>query len=132
MKPVPVIDVTNVVQMAERYEQMRNERLAAQQALDLSYQEELTLKDSLINFVSKQGGELELGDSGYVAKVTSSDEPFITDFTKLAEYIKREGALDLLQKRLTPTAVKLRWRDGLTVPGIGTTTKFDLKILSGE
>ena len=130
----------NLEQAVEDYERMRNERLAAQQAIDLAYQKELLLKDGIINLLRDQLGETnEDGEptelafmSGWCVKLVKSSEPFIQDFTALSEYIRKEGAIDLLQKRLTPNAVKLRWKDGLTVPGVGTSTKFDIKVYQGE
>jgi hypothetical protein len=39
------------------------------------------------------------------------------------EYIKATGSVDLLQKRVTESAVKLRWDAGVSLPGVEKTTK---------
>jgi hypothetical protein len=50
--------------------------------------------------------------------VKTSIVPVITDWSKLETYIREYNAVDLLQKRLTPTAVRLRWEDGIAIPGV--------------
>ena len=54
-------------------------------------------------------------------------EPVLVDYSKLEAYIIEHKALDLLQKRLTPTAVRLRWEDGIAIPGVD---KYEAQKLS--
>ena len=53
------------------------------------------------------------------AKIVRKQKPFISDWAALNNYIREHDATDLLQKRLTESAVKLRWEDGVAVPGVG-------------
>lgn len=123
-----VVTDDNLMEVVERYERMKEQRLADQRALDTMYQEELFLKDKMISFISQTGRLRQLGD-GRAAAITEAREPFITNFNLLAEFIIKEGAIDLLQKRLTPTAVKARWGDGIDIPGVAETVKYDLKFI---
>jgi hypothetical protein len=50
------------------------------------------------------------------------------DFGALEGYIREHGALDLLQRRLTESAVKLRWDDGIQIPGVGIETEQKLQL----
>jgi len=71
-------------------------------------------------------------DSISLAEVTATiqekEKPFIVDYGLLEEYIVENKAIDLLQKRLTESAVKLRWSDGITIPGVGVITETKLQL----
>ena len=58
------------------------------------------------------------GASGRVASIRTTVEPVVSDWPVTLQYIRETGNLDLLHKRLTASAVKLRWADGLTIPGV--------------
>lgn len=118
------VDVVSA--LINSYLQIKSKKLEIQRQLDAQYQEELKVRDQLIALLSPHGEEFKLGQRVLMIKV--SVEPFISNFDDLAEYIRKENALDLLQKRLTPNAVKLRWRDGVNIPGIGKSVKKDLVI----
>lgn len=62
------------------------------------------------------------------ARIEEVQKPFISDFSELEKFIIEHGALDLLQKRLTESAVKLRWEDGISVPGVGVSTEQKLRL----
>lgn len=53
------------------------------------------------------------------ARIVRKQKPFISDWAALDGYIREHDATDLLQKRLTESAVKLRWEDGIAIPGVG-------------
>ena len=91
-------------------------------ALDRRSKELKKLEDdgkAQIAQVMKENGYITIAGKGErLATLGKSIEPMIADWSLTSEYIRRTGSLDLLQKRLTPTAVKLRWEEGLEVPGI--------------
>jgi len=62
------------------------------------------------------------------AHIEEVQKPYISNFTELEGYIIEHGALDLLQKRLTESAVKLRWEDGIQIPGVGVSTEQKLRL----
>jgi hypothetical protein len=62
------------------------------------------------------------------ARLEVKVKPYISDYTALEGYIREHGALDLLQKRLTESAVKLRWDDGVAIPGVGVIEEEKLVI----
>lgn len=62
------------------------------------------------------------------ARLEEIQKPFISDFSQLESYIIEHGAIDLLQKRLTESAVKLRWEDGIQIPGVGVSTEQKLRL----
>lgn len=52
------------------------------------------------------------------ASVGTRDHANIEDYNRLEKYIYRTKALDLLQSRVSITAVRERMKEGKTVPGV--------------
>lgn len=69
------------------------------------------------------------GAAGKVAKISiiRKDVPTPKDWPKIYTYIAKNKAWELLQKRLSSTAVKERWNAGKSIPGID---KFQVLSLS--
>ena len=86
------------------------------------------LKANLIKAMKDDG--LRTIDTGKVfVDVFEHQRPVILDWSALEIFIRAHNAVDMLQKRLTESAVKLRWDDGVQVPGVGlqTTDKVTTK-----
>lgn len=73
-------------------------------------------------------GVTSFREEGVSALIEKEQKPYISDWNALQGYIKEHDATDLLQKRLTESAVKLRWDDGIAIPGVGVETKDKLVI----
>ena len=102
-------------------------RLQLQQMVNVLEQEE---KDILYQ-ITKEVVPAEAWDfiSGdYRVITTFKVVPNITAWPELLGYIKHTGSLDLLQKRLTESAVKARWDADIEVPGVSKTTKYIVNI----
>lgn len=104
----------------------RKERLELQRKADLLEQEEKALAEELIQFMVTSGMD-ETRDGADVAYLHESQEPTATFWPAILDYIIENKAPDLLQKRLTASAVKLRWKEGEIIPGIESVTKRSLK-----
>jgi len=65
---------------------------------------------------------------GFVAKLKTVDASSVTDWSATLEYIKMTGSVDLLQKRLTESAVKARWDSGVDIPGVDKIVKHTVTI----
>lgn len=57
------------------------------------------------------------------AEIDSKPVPTVKDWDKVYAYIKKTGSFDLLQRRLSTTAVKERWDAKRAIPGVD---KFDV------
>ena len=55
---------------------------------------------------------------GYTANMETKQTASVQSWPQILEYIKETGSVDLLQKRLTESAVKARWTAGVDVPGV--------------
>lgn len=107
--------------------QLKGQREALSKLDDL-YKEAFTLlHDHLLNTVKK--ADLE-GAKGLLAQVSIARKeiPTIEDFDKLAAYILKTKQLSLLHRSLSTTAVRERWEDKKTVPGVGKFTKVSLSL----
>lgn len=71
-----------------------------------------------------------IGAHGKMGSVTidKKDYPTVEDWDQVYKYISRNKAFDMLQKRLSSTAVNERWAAGKKVPGVGKFTKTTLKL----
>lgn len=106
-------------ELADLYAAKRQERIQAGKVAKKLEDEENQLKGELMNAMIKDK-MAAVGGRVSVVNIKTTDEPTVTDWPKLYEFIKEHDAFDLLHRRLTGTAVKLRWEDDITVPGIGT------------
>lgn len=74
-------------------------------------------------------GDLE-GARGKLAQasISRSDVPTLDDWDKLAKHVLATGELDLLHRRVAVEAVRARWNDKKSVPGVGVFTRVRLHL----
>lgn len=77
--------------------------------------EEKRLGEILLASVPQMG---EITAPGITLRKIIKSKPTASDWNALYEYIRKNDAFDLLHKRLTETAVKLRWDDSVIIPGV--------------
>jgi hypothetical protein len=102
---------------ADRLFELRNHRLAEKKKLDEIQAEETALKNHIIENLPKSEAS---GVAGKLARVTVvvNQVPQVKDWEAFYKYVKKTGNFDLMQKRLTDTAIKERWDAGQEVPGV--------------
>jgi hypothetical protein len=105
---------------------VRKQRLSLQREADLLEQQEKKLTNDLINLMISQDLEI-MGEGEDEATLVTSVEPVAVAWPKLLDYIRENDALDIFQKRLTPSAIKARWAEGMDVPGVERTEKYTIK-----
>ena len=96
---------------------MREARLVVQKKVDDMKAAESALHDHIINGFKKD--EIE-GAKGKAASASLSHLTVaqVDDWEKLYQYIAKEGAFDLLQRRVNDSAYRARLEDKLVVPGV--------------
>lgn len=102
--------------------ELRAERLTLQKQVDKLEQEEKDLLYEIQKYMDRNVVS-SLSDGTYNATLKTSDEPLVTDWLLTLEYIREHGSTDLLQRRLTVSAVKSRWDAGVDVPGVSKFVK---------
>lgn len=100
----------------------REKRYALQKQVTECEEHESALKEHLINTLPKSKAE---GITGKLARATIGRKvvPTVKDWTKFYQYIAKNKAWELLQRRVGEKAVMERWEAGKTVPGVD---RFDV------
>lgn len=107
--------------------EMREQRLALQRQVDKMEQDEKDLMYTLTNEMVSSNS-LTTSADGFVAKRKTVNSPIVQDWTLTLEYVRATGQVDLLQKRLTESAVKARWDAGVDIPGVDKLVKHTVTI----
>jgi len=122
------MDLADLKATARKYESAKAERLSA----DRAARELKTLEDgfyyALVLHCNENGGAgVDMGD--ILVEYTATQEPVGEDWAAIHKYIVANDAMDLVHKRLTATAVKLRWDDDIEIPGIGRKLNEKVKVI---
>lgn len=96
---------------------IRQERLKLQKEVEALEAQEHELREHIIATLPKSEAS---GVQGKVARVSvvTKDIPQVKDWNVFYEYVRKNKAFDLLQRRLADKAVKDRLEDGKKLPGV--------------
>jgi hypothetical protein len=108
---------TEVADLIDLYVDCREARLALERRAEEQKKQETWLKEQIEKTLA--ANKLTVGGSAkWKATLKSKDKPIVADWSLLYSHIKETDGFDLLQRRLTEAAVKLRWDEALIVPGV--------------
>ncbi len=109
--------IDKLAEKADQLYTIREARLAMQKQVDELQKSESALREELIAAISKSDAT---GVAGRLVRVTVVTKPKATlkDWDELIAYCRRRNAWDLIQHRISETAVAERWNDGKEIPGI--------------
>lgn len=110
----------------EQYHTLREKRLKVQREADDLEQQEKDIMYELTKGLSDKSHK-NCAD-GYTFQAVRKEVATARDWSAILLFVKETGAIDLLQKRLTESAVKLRWDAGVEVPGVELTHKYAVTI----
>lgn len=112
---------------ADQYYLLRERRLAEQKKVDAIEAEEKAIKEHIINTLPKSEAS---GVAGKVARVTVVKKVVaqVKDWDKFFKYIKKTGEFDLMQRRVSDSAVQERWEAGKTVAGVESFNALTLSV----
>lgn len=96
----------------------REKRLNLQKEIDALAAFETKLKNELIENLPKSSAT---GAAGKIARVqiVTEDVPVVQDWDEFYKHIKKKGEFDLLNRAANRTAIRARWDNNKTVPGVG-------------
>lgn len=116
----------SVAVCADKLYELRRQRQDLQKEVDAMIENEKLLKDYIIRTLPKSQAS---GAAGKVARVTveQKETPRCDDWDAFYKHVKRTGDFDLMQRRLSNSAVEERWDNGKKIPGL---SKFKYKSVS--
>lgn len=103
--------------LVDAYKRIEAERLAADKVAGALKEQETLLKLSVIAALKKADIK-SIGGTTYSTALTQEEKPTVKDWPKFYEFIKANDAFELLERRVSSSAVKERWEDGKQVPGV--------------
>jgi hypothetical protein len=83
------------------------------------------------HIIQKLGEQTLEGAKGKLATatITYSDEAIVKDWVMLRAYIIAEDAWEMVQKRVSITALRERWKNGVAIPGVEKYQDTDLSLV---
>jgi hypothetical protein len=121
------VDLADLKETALEYSTKKAERLAADKVARSLKTEEDNLAFAITLYCRENGGagvDLATVMIEYDTKLT----PVAQDWDAIHQYIRENDAIDLVHKRLTESAVRLRWDDDIVIPGVGDKITEKIKV----
>ena len=103
--------------MIDQLYELRELRLQHQRQTDKLKKQETELQQEIIMAMA-ESGMTSAGGAHAKATYKVVDKPVAANWDEVYHYIAENDAFDLLQRRLGEGAVKARWEDGITIPGV--------------
>lgn len=122
------MELADLKATAIRYEETKADRLAADKLSRNLKTKEDELAFLMVTHCREHGGAgVDLAD--VLIEYNTMLKPVPEDWDAIHRYIKEFDAIDLVHKRLTESAVQLRWDDGVTIPGVGDKIVEKVKVV---
>ena len=113
----PVKTAKAMAKLADKWWALRAERLAIEKQVSDIKVEETQAKNALILSLGNNNVGAVGGDDVTVS-LTTKIKPIANDWEAVWDWAVANEGSDLFQRRLSDKAVKLRWEDGVNIPGI--------------
>lgn len=112
---------------ADLYAEVREIRLAMQKHVDEVQAREREIREHIIANLSKSD---DTGAAGkrYRAQIVLKTVPQLKSWGEFISFVARNKRFDLLQKRVSDTAIKDLWEGGINVPGVDRFKAVDVSI----
>lgn len=120
-------DVTKSSELVDEYASTREQRLALARQVDKLDEKEKQLKAQLIAMLEATGATA-IGGKLMIVTLVPKEKAVAKDWDAIHRYIIENDGWDIMQKRLTETAIKLRWEEGIAIPGVEKFPVNDLSI----
>lgn len=107
--------------------QKRASRLVLTKSVDALKAEEAELRRLIIQRLQDVGLDSGRGTMA-TASITKDDQANVKDWSALENYILEHKSFDLLQRRVSITAIRARWDNDESLPGVEKVTLTDLSL----
>lgn len=112
--------------LVDQFKKVEEARLKADKVAAALKVDETLIKATIFEALRKNETTVA-GGSTYKCEMTEEDQPTVKDWPKFYEYIRKNKAFEMLERRPGKAAIKERWNDGVNVPGV---EKFPVPKLS--
>lgn len=118
---------SSIGRCADAYHEVRELRLAMEKEVKAVQKRETELKNHILDNLSASD---DTGAAGkyYRAQIKTSEEPTVTDWDDLHDYVYEHDRFDLLARQITKGAVKEMLEAGEKLPGVNKVTVKKLSI----
>jgi hypothetical protein len=106
---------------------LREMRLGIERKAKELKEEEVIQRNKIFELLANLGLTKASGAVA-TAGIKVSNVPLVEDWDKLHEYIKTTGEFDLMQKRISVTAWRARYDEGIEVPGVSKVEDVDISL----
>jgi hypothetical protein len=106
---------------------LREQRLGIEKRVKELKEEELQMRNAIFELLASMGLTKASGAMA-TAGIKVSQVPLVEDWDKFHDYILETGEFDLLQKRISVTAWRARYDDGVAIPGVSKVEDVDISL----
>lgn len=122
-------DLKELAAKVDEYADIRQRRLALEKDVEKLKEEESALKATLLEALVKTGAG-GLGGKRFRVTHKVKSVPQVQDWDAFYSHIRETGEFELLQRRVSSTAVSERWEAGEAVSGVVRVLVDDLSFPS--
>ena len=122
-------EVVELQTKLDAFKAAREMRLEEQRKVDNLKKQEQDLQYQLIDYLQTHPEVNGIMGSTHKAVIKESEVPIIEDLQAFQAYIAETEQWDLaFQLRPSAPAIRDRWEDGVTIPGVGTAVDTKLSV----
>jgi hypothetical protein len=125
----PELSAQEMGMLCDEFWAVKTDRLAQDKIAKTLKTAEDALQAKLIEQMLRQEVSATGGRTIILTLPAPTEEPVVTDWTEFWKFIKSQDDMSLFEKRPGRAAIKERWGNGETIPGIG---KFPVYKLSKQ
>lgn len=122
------IDGMSAGQIVGRLAEIREEKAHFNDQIKELNGEQRDLEFALLRLMEEQGGATRVAFGNLTASRTEQVVPIIRDWDAFEEYVRSEGALHMLQRRVATTSFKEMIESGQEVPGLEPYVKVGISL----
>lgn len=106
---------------------LREQRLGIEKRVKELKEEELQMRNQIFELLASMGLTKASGALA-TCGIKVTNVPLVEDWDQVFKYMSLTGEWDLVQKRISVTAWRARFDDGVTIPGVSKVEDVDISL----
>jgi hypothetical protein len=107
--------------------ELREQRLGIEKRVKELKEQEVSMRNEIFELLASMGLTKASGALA-TCGIKVTNVPLVEDWDTLWGYIQQTGEFDLVQKRISVTAWRARFDDGVTIPGVSKVEDVDISL----